>query len=49
MSTTISAIRSDTENVAGEIDLLEAGVRRVDGELSKLETITGDFVNSIAA
>ena len=49
MSTTISAIRSDTENVAGEIDLLEAGFRRVDGELSKLETITGDFVNRIAA
>jgi methyl-accepting chemotaxis protein len=49
MSTTISAIRSDTENVAGEIDFLEAGFRRVDGELSKLETITGDFVNRIAA
>ena len=49
MSTTISAIRSDTENVAGEIDVLEAGFRRVDGELSKLETITGDFVSKIAA
>jgi len=49
MSTTISAIRSDTENVAGEIDYLEAGFRRVDGELSKLETITGDFVSRIAA
>jgi len=49
MSTTISAIRADTENVAGEIDHLEAGFRRVDGELSRLETITGDFVSSIAA
>ncbi len=49
MSTTISAIRIDTENVAGEIDHLEAGFRRVDGELSKLETITGDFVSRIAA
>ncbi|ABQ67678.1 methyl-accepting chemotaxis sensory transducer [Rhizorhabdus wittichii RW1] len=49
MSTTISAIRADTENVAGEIDHLEAGFRRVDGELSKLETITGDFVSRIAA
>jgi methyl-accepting chemotaxis protein len=49
MSTTISAIRADTENVAGEIDLLEAGFRRVDGELSRLETITGDFVSRIAA
>ena len=49
MSTTISAIRLDTENVAGEIDYLEAGFRRVDGELSKLETITGDFVSKIAA
>jgi methyl-accepting chemotaxis protein len=49
MSTTISAIRVDTENVAGEIDYLEAGFRRVDSELSKLETITGDFVSKIAA
>jgi methyl-accepting chemotaxis protein len=49
MSTTISAIRSDTENVAGEIDHLEAGFRRVDSELSRLETITGEFVNRIAA
>ncbi len=49
MSTTISAIRSDTEGVAGEIDHLEAGFRRVDDELSKLETITGDFVSKIAA
>ena len=49
MSTTISTIRSDTENVAGEIDHLEAGFRRVDGELSKLETIAGDFVSKIAA
>lgn len=49
MSTTISAIRSDTESVAGEIDHLEEGFRRVDGELSKLETITGDFVSQIAA
>jgi methyl-accepting chemotaxis protein len=49
MSTTISTIRADTEAVAGEIDHLEAGFRRVDGELSKLETITGDFVSKIAA
>ena len=49
MSTTISAIRVDTESVAGEIDYLEAGFRRVDSELSKLETIAGDFVNKIAA
>ena len=49
MSSTISAIRSDTESVAGEIDHLEAGFRRVDSELSRLETITGEFVNRIAA
>lgn len=49
MSTTISAIRADTESVAGEIDHLEAGFRRVDGELSNLETIAGDFVSKIAA
>ena len=49
MSSTISTIRTDTENVAGEIDVLEAGFRRVDGELSRLETITGDFVSRIAA
>jgi methyl-accepting chemotaxis protein len=49
MSSTISAIRSDTENVAGEIDQLEAGFRDVDSELTKLETVTGDFVNRLAA
>ncbi len=49
MSSTISAIRSDTENVAGEIDQLEAGFRGVDDELSRLETITGEFVSRIAA
>ncbi|WP_181008311.1 methyl-accepting chemotaxis protein [Sphingomonas montanisoli] len=49
MSSTISAIRSDTETVAGEIDRLEAGFRGVDSELSKLETVTGDFVNKLAA
>jgi methyl-accepting chemotaxis protein len=49
MSNTISAIRSDTESVAGEIDELEAGFRNVDSELSRLETIAGDFVNRIAA
>jgi len=49
MSTTISAIRADTESVAGEIDHLEAGFRRVDGELSRLETIAGEFVSKIAA
>jgi len=49
MSSTISTIRADTESVAGEIDQLEAGFRRVDGELGNLETITGDFVNRIAA
>jgi methyl-accepting chemotaxis protein len=49
MSSTISAIRTDTENVAGEIDQLDAGFRSVDSELSRLETITGDFVNRIAA
>ncbi len=49
LATTISTIRVDTEKVAGEIDFLEAGFRRVDGELSKLDTITGDFVSKIAA
>jgi methyl-accepting chemotaxis protein len=49
MSGTISAIRSDTETVAGEIDRLEAGFRGVDSELSKLETMTGDFVSRLAA
>jgi methyl-accepting chemotaxis protein len=49
MSSTISAIRSDTETVAGEIDELEAGFRGVDDELSRLETLTGDFVSRLAA
>ena len=48
MASTISSIRSATETVAGEIDVLESGFRRVDGELSKLETITRDFVSGIA-
>jgi methyl-accepting chemotaxis protein len=49
MSTTISAIRSDTESVAGEIDDLETGFRNVDGELARLETLAGEFVTRIAA
>jgi len=49
MSCTISAIRTETESVAGEIDELESGFHSVDAALSRLETITGDFVNRIAA
>ena len=49
IASTISRIRSDTESVAGEIDQLEAGFRNVDSELSRLETITGEFVSRIAA
>ena len=47
MSSTIAAIRSDTENVASEIDALGAGFRTVDTQLARLETVTGDFVAKV--
>ncbi len=45
MSTTIAAIRADTENVAAGIDQLETGFKpRSTPQLARLETTTGEFV-----
>jgi methyl-accepting chemotaxis protein len=49
MSSTIAAIRTDTEQVARDIDQLEAGFRSVDEQLARLDTTTGAFVERIAA
>ncbi|MFS0735950.1 methyl-accepting chemotaxis protein [Sphingomonas sp. 1P06PA] len=49
MSGTIAAIKAETEHVAGEIDLLDAGFSAVDTELSSLEAAAGDFTTRIAA
>jgi len=43
MSNTIAAIRSDTENVAIDIDHLADGFREVDDELGKLEKTAHEF------
>lgn len=43
MSTTIAAIRQDTENVAAEIDTLESGFRTVDGQLGLLQDSAQQF------
>ena len=48
MSTTIAAIRSDTETVVSEIDELESGFRRVDSKLSHLKSATDDYVKLVA-
>ena len=49
MSGTIASIHEETESVASEIDTLERGFRTVDELLSKLDSITQDFVTRIAA
>jgi methyl-accepting chemotaxis protein len=49
MSSTIAAIRTDTEQVARDIDQLEAGFRSVDEQLARLDQTTGAFVDRIAA
>ena len=48
MSSTITQIRADTENVAAEIDQLDAGFRTVDDQLGKLETTAHNFAARIA-
>jgi methyl-accepting chemotaxis protein len=47
MSNTISAIRSDTENVVSEITALEQGFAQVDVKLSSLQQNAGKFVASL--
>jgi methyl-accepting chemotaxis protein len=48
MSTTIAAIRIDTEAVATEIDSLKAGFDTVNGKLATLEGAAGDYVKMVA-
>jgi methyl-accepting chemotaxis protein len=49
MSSTIAAIRQDTEQVARDIDELESGFRSVDAQLARLDSTTGEFVEQFAA
>jgi methyl-accepting chemotaxis protein len=48
MSTTISAIRQDTEVVASEIDQLERGFMIVEGKLASLRAASQDFGRQVA-
>jgi methyl-accepting chemotaxis protein len=49
MSSTIAAIRSDTENVARDIDQVESGFGRFSEQIADFRSVTKDFVTSIAA
>jgi methyl-accepting chemotaxis protein len=49
MSSTIAAIRSDTENVAKDIDEVEQGFGRFSEQIAGFKTTAKDFVNGIAA
>ncbi len=48
MSTTIAAIREDSEVVASEVDGLQARVTTVDARLANMENVAGKFVAGIA-
>jgi len=48
MSTTIAAIRADTEGVATEIDSLETGFDSVNRKLARLQDAAGDYVRLVA-
>jgi methyl-accepting chemotaxis protein len=49
MSSTIAAIRSDTENVAKDIDQVEQGFGRFSEQISNFTSTAKAFVNGIAA
>ena len=49
MSSTIAAIRSDTENVAKDIDEVEQGFGRFSEQIATFKTTAKAFVNGIAA
>ena len=49
MSSTIAAIRSDTENVARDIDGVEQGFGRFSQQIAEFRTTTSDFVARFAA
>ncbi|MBN8850069.1 MAG: chemotaxis protein, partial [Sphingomonas sp.] len=48
MSSTIAAIREDTEAVAGEIDAFGAGFDSLSGRLVVLKASAGDFARKVA-
>jgi methyl-accepting chemotaxis protein len=48
MSNTISAIRSDTENVVSEISMLEQGFNEVEIKISALQNNAGRFVGNLS-
>jgi methyl-accepting chemotaxis protein len=49
MSSTIAAIRSDTENVATDIDRVEQGFGRFATQLDDFRSTTRDFVSKFAS
>jgi methyl-accepting chemotaxis protein len=49
MSSTIAAIRQDTENVAGEIDGLTKNFGHVDEQMARFKAAAGAFVSTFAA
>ena len=49
MSSTIAAIRTDTENVAKEIDEVEQGFGQVDEQIADFRSATSEFVSKFAA
>ncbi|MFL6737067.1 MAG: methyl-accepting chemotaxis protein [Sphingomonas sp.] len=49
MSSTIAAIRSDTENVATDIDQVEQGFGRFSEQIAGFNTTAKEFVNGMAA
>jgi methyl-accepting chemotaxis protein len=49
MSSTIAAIRSDTEQVAKDIDQVEQGFGRFSSRIADFRTATNDFVSTFAA
>ena len=49
MSSTIAAIRADTENVAKDIDQVEQGFGRFSEQIVNFRSTAKEFVNGIAA
>ena len=49
MSSTIAAIRSDTENVAKDIDQVEQGFGRFSEQIADFTSKTKEFVARVAA
>ena len=49
MSSTVAAIREDTEGVASEIDRVGEGFGQLDDRLGALKANAGEFVAKVAA